>query len=104
MKINKNELKEMVRKAVAKKLNEALEANDIVPEDVAKYSKKVDEFMKKTIKEARELHDEGDEMMRSNILSSYEVQERNRFILHRVGFLNTLISGLMQKIEDMHRQ
>jgi len=104
MKINRSELKEMVRKAVSKKLNEALEASDIVPEDVAGYAKKVDEFIKNTIEEARKLHDEGDQMMKANILSSYEVQERNRFILHRVGFLNTLIAGLMQKIEDMHRQ
>jgi hypothetical protein len=104
MKINKNDLKEMVRKAVVKKLNEALEMNDIVPEDIAPYAKKVDEFIKKTIKEARELHDEGDEMMRSNILSSYEVQERNRFILVRVGFLNTLMSGLISRLESIHKE
>jgi hypothetical protein len=104
MKINKNDLKEMVRKAVVKKLNEALEMSDVVPTDIAPYAKKIDEFIKKTIKEARELHDEGDEMMRSNILSSYEVQERNRFILTRVGFLNTLISGLLGRLESMHKE
>jgi len=43
-------------------------------------------------------------MMRANILSSYEVQERNRFILYRVGFLNNLIASLIHRIEDEHRQ
>ena len=106
MKIDKLQLKEMIRKAVAKKLNEAFDnkTNDAVPEGVAEFAAKIDKFLHSTIDEARKLHNEGQEMMRANILSSYEVQERNRFILYRVGFLNNLIASLIHRIEDEHRQ
>jgi hypothetical protein len=60
--------------------------------------------MKKTIEEARKLHDEGEEMMRANILSSYEVQERNRYLLYHVGFLSNLIANLIHRLEDKYRQ
>jgi hypothetical protein len=106
MKIDRTQLKEMIRKTVAKKLNEAFDnkLNDTVPEGVAEYAAKINKFLHSTIDEARKLHDEGEEMMRANVLSSYEVQERNRFILYRVGFLNTLIASLVHRIEDEHRQ
>ncbi len=105
MRVTKNKLKEMIRTAVKEKLNEDFNfSNDLVPDDIKKYATKVDEFLKDTIKKARELHDEGEEMMRANILSSYEVQERNRFLLYRVGFLNSLVAGLIARLEDEYRQ
>lgn len=105
MKVTKKQLKEMVRKAVREKLNEDFDySNDLVPDDIKQYATDVDEFLKDTIEKARELHDEGEEMMRANILSSYEVQERNRYLLYRVGFLNNLIANLLTRIEDMRRQ
>jgi len=105
MKVSKDELKEMVKNIIKNKLNEKFDhKNDIVPDGVADYSSKVTAFMNKMIKEARELHDEGEEMMRANILSSYEVQERNRFLLYHVGFLNNLIANLLHRLEDSYRQ
>lgn len=105
MKVSKDELKEMVKKIIKNKLNEKFDyTNDVVPDDVADYASKVTTFMGKMIKEARKLHDEGEEMMRANILSSYEVQERNRFLLYHVGFLNNLIANLLHRIEDSYRQ
>lgn len=104
MKVSKDKLKEMIREAVSNKLNEKFDfTNDLVPDDVAGYSEKVDEFLKKTIEEARKLHDEGEEMMRANILSSYEVQERNRFLLYHVGFLSNLVANLIHRLEDKSR-
>lgn len=105
MKVSKDKLKKMIKEAVSKKLNEKFDfTNDLVPDDVADYSSKVDEFLKKTIEEARKLHDEGEEMMRANILSSYEVQERNRFLLYHVGFLSNLVANLIHRLEDKYRQ
>lgn len=105
MKVTKEQIKEMVREAIRERLNEDFNyTNDLVPDDVKGYAKKVDDFLSETIEEARKLHDEGEEMMRANILSSYEVQERNRFLLYRVGFLNNLIAGLLSRIEDEYRQ
>lgn len=105
MKVTKDELKEMVKKIISDKLNEDFDyTNDLVPDDIAGYSSKVDDFLKKMIEEARELHDEGEEMMRANILSSYEVQERNRYLLYHVGFLNNLIANLIHRLEDKSRQ
>lgn len=105
MKVTKQQLREMVRKAISKQLNEKFDfTNDLVPDDVADYSKKVDDFLKDTIEKARELHDEGEEMMRANILSTYEVQERNRFLLYHVGFLNNMIASLIARLEDKYRQ
>lgn len=105
MKVTKQQLKEMVRKAISKQLNEKFDfTNDLVPDDVADYSKKVDDFLKEAIEKARELHDEGEEMMRANILSAYEVQERNRFLLYHVGFLNNMIASLIARLEDKYRQ
>jgi len=104
-KIRKSELKGMVKEAVRKGLQEKFDfTNDLVPDDVAGYSRKVDEFLKDTIKKARELHDEGEEMMRANILSSYGVQERNRFLLYNVGFLNNLVASLIARLEHKYRQ
>ena len=104
MKITKEQLTKMVKEAVTKHLNEKFDyTNDLVPDDVAEYSKKVDALLKKTIEEARKLHDEGEEMMRANILSSYEVQERNRFLLYHVGFLNNLVASLVARLEDKYR-
>lgn len=105
MKITKGQLKEMVKRAVKEKLNENFDySNDLVPDDIKKYATDVDKFLKDAIKKASELHDEGEEMMRANVLSSYEVQERNRYLLYRVGFLSNLVANLLTKIEDMHRQ
>jgi hypothetical protein len=105
MKITKDKLKEMVKSAVKERLNEKFNyTNDLVPDDIAGYAKKVDKFLMDTISKARDLHDEGEEMMRANVLSSYEVQERNRFLLYRVGFLNNLIASLIARLEDQMRQ
>ncbi len=105
MKVTKEQLKKMIKEVVSTKLNEKFDfTNDLVPDDVAGYSDKVNQFMKKTIEEARKLHNEGEEMMRANILSSYEVQERNRFILYHVGFLNNLVANLIHRLEDKYRQ
>lgn len=105
MKISKSQLKEMVKEAVTKTLKEKFDfTNDLVPDDVADYSRKVDEFLKETIEKAKDLHDEGEEMMRANILSSYEVQERNRFLLYHVGFLSNLVASLINRLEDKYRQ
>lgn len=105
MKVTKKQLKEMVRKAISNRLNEAdKDSSESVPKDIAPYAKKVDKFIMDTIAEARQLHDEGDDMMRENPLSSYDVQERNRFLLYRVGFLNNLIANLIMRFEDSHRQ
>lgn len=105
MKISKSQLKEMVKEAVTKTLKEKFDfTNDLVPDDVADYSRKVDKFLKDTITKAKDLHDEGEEMMRANILSSYEVQERNRFLLYHVGFLSNLVASLLARLEDKYRQ
>jgi hypothetical protein len=105
MKITKAQLKEMVQEAVKNQLNEKFDfTNDLVPDDIAGYATKVEKLLADTIEKARELHEEGEEMMRANILSSYEVQERNRFILYRVGFLSNLIANLVARIEEMHQQ
>ena len=105
MKLTKDKLRAMIREAVSSKLNEKFDfTNDLVPDDVAGYTEKVNSFMKKTIEEARKLHDEGEEMMRTNILSSYEVQERNRFLLYHVGFLSNLIANMIHRLEDQYRQ
>jgi hypothetical protein len=105
MKLKKEQLKEMIRKVVKEKLNEDFDyTNDLVPDDIADYAKRVDKLLTDTIHEARKLHDEGEEMMRANVLSSYEVQERNRFILYRVGFLNNLVANLLARLEDEYRQ
>lgn len=105
MKVTKKQLKEMVKEAVKNRLNEKFDfTNDLVPDDVAGYSKKVDEFLKDTIKKARDLHDEGEEMMRANLLTSWEVQERNRFLLYHVGFLSNLVASLLSRLEDKYRQ
>lgn len=105
MKVKKDTLKEMVRKAISKRLDEKFDfTNDLVPDDVADFSSKVDTFLKKTIEEAQKLRDEGEEMMRANILSSYEVQERNRFLLYHVGFLSNLVANIIHRLEDKYRQ
>lgn len=105
MKVTKEQIKEMVRAAIRERLDEDFNyTNDLVPDDIKGYAKKVDDLISDTIEKARKLHDEGEEMMRANILSSYEVQERNRFLLYRVGFLNNLISMLIGRLEDEYRQ
>jgi len=108
MKITAKNLKEMVRVVISKQLNEEFgdskRKEEAMPEDVVAYSTKVDALVKKTIEEARKLHAEGEEMMRSNVLSSYEVQERNRFLLYYVGFLSNLAANLVARLEDSHRQ
>lgn len=104
MKIRKSQLTKLVKEAVSKTLQEKFDfTNDLVPDDVSEYSSKVDKFLKETIEKARELHDEGEEMMRANILSSYEVQERNRFLLYHVGFLSNLAASLINRLEDKFR-
>jgi len=104
MKISESQLRKMVKEAVGKILKEKFDyTNDVVPDDVVGYSKKVDDFIKETIERAKDLHDEGEEMMRANILSSYEVQERNRFLLYNVGFLSNLVASLIHRLEDKYR-
>lgn len=105
MKVTKEQIKEMVRAAIKERLDEDFNyTNDLVPDDIKGYAKKVDDFISDTIEKARKLHDEGEEMMRANILSSYEVQERNRFLLYRIGFLSNLVANLIARIEDEYRQ
>jgi len=105
MKVTSKQLKEMVKNAVEKQLKEEFEySDDGLPKDIVSYSTKVDDLIKKTIENAKKLQDEGEEMMRANILSSYEVQERNRFVLYYVGFLKNLAANLVARLEDSHRQ
>lgn len=105
MKLTKPQLKEMVRNVIRKKLNEKFDVSkDLVPEGVAEFSSKVEDFIKETVEKAQKLKEEGEGIMTTNILSSYEVQERNRFLLYHVGFLSNLIANLLHRMEDAHRQ
>jgi hypothetical protein len=106
MKLTAQQLKEMVRNVVSTKMKNLGEAASTVPKaedipkDVVAFATKIDTFLKKTIKEARKLAEEGEDAMKANVLSDWNTQERNRFLLYRIGLLKALANHLVSKLEE----
>ncbi len=112
--MKKKELEQLVADVIKEelKLNEqAIKYKDLIPGadgDFIKFADKVDKMIQDVIKEAQDLHQEGEDMLAVDILggrdSSAKVGERNRYILARVGFLKSLIGMLGASYERMRRE
>lgn len=87
-------VKEMVKQ---KFLEEGIISDDLIPGadgKLAKFAEKCEKFIDKTIKEAGELADEGEELMKVDLTQNTSVGERNRILLSLVGFMRKLRNGL----------
>lgn len=69
------------------------------------FAKKVDKFFEDTMKKAKELAEEGNELVNPAEGRSFDKDraERNRFTMTRVGFLKRLSSGLAASWEALKR-
>ena len=117
--ITEQELRSLIGEAVAKKLAHLKEsgkllkeAEDMKPElgvqvpsakAVVAFSKKVDDFITKTIEEARKLADDGEELIEPNLVNAPETGTRNELVIHRVGTLRTIANGLATFFERIRR-
>jgi hypothetical protein len=106
MKITETELKKLVKEAVDKKLATLKEdAGTDVPsaKGIVAFTKKFDDFLTKTIEEARKLADDGEALIDSNLLNHPEVGTRNEMVIHRVGMLRTIANGMSTFFERVRR-
>jgi hypothetical protein len=107
-KINKEQLLSIVKNTI----KEQLELRDLLPggdgKELEEYVSKVDNFIKETVEKMQELHDEGQDIIQTDILggrdSSAKVGERNRLIMARVGILDKMKKQLVAAYEYLRNQ
>ena len=78
----------------------------IVPDGkkVVALQKDFDAFIEETIEKAKKLADDGEEILRANVLTSPEVATRNEIILTKVGMLRSIANSLSSNYERMRRR
>jgi hypothetical protein len=107
MKVNLTKVEEVVKKIVRNKLvKEGVLTDDLLPgsnNKLAAYLEKSEKFIDKTIEEASELADEGQELMRTNFTLDVSVGERNRILLVMIGFLRKIRNGLAASMIDIRK-
>lgn len=96
-----------------KSLNEQaghLDYADLVPgadAEFVKFAQDVDDLINEMIEKANDLHKEGSELVKADILgghdSSVKAAERNRYIMARVGFLKRMSGRLVAAYEELRR-
>ena len=109
MKVTQKQLKEMVKKAVVARLNEAV---DDEPSEVwVKYLKDVDDFINETIKKSKDLADKAEELQKDarekdETANPLAARRGNIYdsVADRLGFLKGLTSKLSQKYEAWKTQ
>lgn len=107
--ITEKALKEMINNAVAKKLKEAVgeDKNEgtVVPDakKIVEFTKKFDDLLTKMIVDIRELADEGEGLMRENLLNHPEVGTRNELIIQKVGLLRAMANSISTTWERVRR-
>lgn len=106
-KIKETELREMIRRVI----KEQLDYDDLVPgadKQLVKFAQKVDEELESMIETLESLYEEGDELMKVDILgghdSSAKVGERNRFLVARVSAVKNLRSSIISLKERMRHE
>ncbi len=113
MRISQEQLEKMIKEAIAKKLSplkeeargEDSEVGTGVPDakKVVALLKKFDDLIEDTIKKARELADEGEDLIQTNLLSHPEVGTRNELLKNRVGMLRSMANNLATTFERVKR-
>ena len=100
-KLTLKQLQQLITEAVKthSKLNESSDDSTVA------YAKKVDAFIEETLKKAKDLAEEGNELVNPAEGRSFDKDqaERNRFNMTRVGFLKRLSSGLAASWEALKR-
>lgn len=121
MKITQEQLKAMIKEAIAKKLEatkstvtEAASSlqKDVLPGsgDMAKIAKEVDEFLEETAEKAKELCEKMEEEMKTDMLGGENpsmaprVGERNRMLSTRIGVLKKLAANCNSIFEFIRRE
>ena len=104
--MKKSELKELIRKVI----KEQLDYSDIVPGadgKLVKFAEKVDKALEGMIEELDGLFEEGDELVKVDILggkdSSAKAGERNRFLTDRISAVKNLRSSIIALKEKLRR-
>ena len=107
MKISTTQLKKLIRQSI----KEQIDYKDILPGadgEFYKYASKVDDFINDTMEKAQDLYDEGQELVKADILgghdSSVKAAERNRYIQRRVGMLHRIKGAMVNAYETLRRE
>lgn len=92
----------MVTKMVHTKLNEA--ADDGPKEEWAKYGAKIDDFINDTIKRAKDLYEEGQDLLQDKEDLGSMKDAKFIYVSNRSSFLKGLIGTLSQRFEGFKRE
>lgn len=109
-KLNSEELRDLVKGIISEakggssssdELKELLPGTD---SDLVSFASKVDDLIEDFIKKAEELREEGSEIVAKDILGSAKIDERNRFVMARIGIVQKLKSLMIQAHETLKRE
>jgi len=97
MKITKEQLNMLIKEELK---------NAIVPDGkkVVALQKDFDSFIEETIERAKKLADDGEEIIRTNVLTSPDIAARNEIVLTKVGMLRAIANNLASNYERMRRR
>lgn len=120
MKIDQNELKQMIREAIKAKLAETASLKetassiekDVLPGsgDLGSLAKEVDDFLEETTTKAKDLCAKLEEEMKVDMLGGLNpsmaprVGERNRMLSTRIGVLKKLAANCVSIFEFIRRE
>ena len=107
MKVNITKVESLVKEMVRNKLvKEGVLTKDLLPGGggkLAAFLIKTESFIDRTIEEASDLADEGEELTRTDFTGNCSVGERNRILLTMVGFLRKVRNGLATSMVDIRK-
>jgi hypothetical protein len=70
---------------------------------VVAFAKKCDDLITETIVKFKDLADDGEKLIDSNLLNAPETGTRNELVIHRIGTLRTIANGLSSFFERIRR-
>lgn len=71
--------------------------------DMTAFMKSFDDMIEKSIEDARKLADEGEDLLKANLLKSAEAEVRNEIVKYRVGMLRTMANNMATVFERVKR-
>lgn len=105
MKVTAEQLEEIIKESISASLKEAAENGTEMTsaKDMTAFMKSFDKLIEKSIEDARKLADEGEDLLKSNLLKSSEAEVRNEIIKNRVGMLRTMANNMSTVFERIRR-
>lgn len=111
MKITAEQLQALINETLEKHLANQIQLQEAAEngtemtsaKDMTDFMRSFDKLIEKSIEDARKLADEGEALLKANLLKNAEAEVRNEIVKYRVGMLRTMANNMATVFERVKR-